>query len=463
MSGATFYNWDINGRGGEANDVGTIPTSMLVEKLFQTTDMPYDDTDINAYRFDVLANYRGDPPGSLGAFSENQRNRGSTQQLNLRNYGRVQENIPNHSEMFLETVFKDPNSIMYQPDQSKMIGHTLKRKDLYRFYDDSDNKIIEGTPQQYMFTQNLLRASQFASKNRVLNFETSYDAWATSSTVPLPRKAGVEYVEMTNEIVDPATLPGQTNRTVLASNLPSGKLRATPSHIIKVGEYGNITNQIPMGAVNYHKNRKEAQNSVRKAIEFRGNIVTKEAKHIITRLETENDGVKVPAFMDRADKKVMIYQGLKPPVDGKSAPTVLTQKVAKAFRQAAIKGLMPHDLRLALNLPQRSGKQKFDLADRPNSMYTTAKMSVADQYHMAENDTIWYQPDDYIMSNYSGPQLPSTESTIGLSEPLMQQSESVGRERRTGFMGNKDMARRKIHHDSLDGDVKELAARKSRK
>lgn len=246
---------------------GAIDEGMIARK-YEVTPMWEDSNQVDDMQRETLSDFRNDEATLESDIAR--RDYQSTSRIKLREAGSRGDN-PEHPEMFLGFMDRDPRGIHSDPDYKKFSDQSWARKDKIEagMYNDDDHSVpSQGIHPSKM--QFLIKHSYPEVIKRRKIFSTSKDALKPGMS-PVYRKSGSDidrtfgqYERMDNKI--PEGLDFRRNRTTALSNNSNIGWWQTVDHEFKVASYGKNYRQ--PGQQNINMNRRDTRYEMEFAIPY---------------------------------------------------------------------------------------------------------------------------------------------------------------------------------------------------
>lgn len=282
---------------GASGSYGGIPTSEYLRKI-ETTNFYEDPNQLDSYYRQTLTDWKPDEPflASDEARSSDDRGGGfgSAERLNLRHGGaRTLEDPYLPDGTFLDHIGgmtdRDPRGHALGPDMREHVKQQYARKDLIKFYDDSDYSVPESGINPEQMRDNI-KSIHYQFKDRYSNFDTSFDAWHNGGTGIHKRTGGSDVAKHTLDgtVLDLAdsTQRNRLDATAILSNDPTIAFRhSTPDHRVKVTKYGMVRANQFLKENDWSNNRMSTFLDHNQMAVIDGTMVNKMLAHLIVDLE----------------------------------------------------------------------------------------------------------------------------------------------------------------------------------
>lgn len=326
---------DIYGK-GDTNPQGPVglPQNLLSQK-HQRTKMIEDDQEMHNYQRGVLIDHECNERFFEHELPYQQGGAHASARFNLSNNGSKYSSEPDMPEVFLGEYYRDPNSIMYEPDKSAMAKQDYWRVSRYKPWGkDADHSIpdkIRSAPQAIKDRRDAFHLTG----KRLKNFKTSVGN-VNGHGFRKPLTDGISQIDMVHAELTPElglqNEPSRYNHTVIASNsYPSG-WQQTPDHVWNIAEYGarpyaNLANS----AYNQQKANHYSLEDHDPIIEFQGvkvpkSLVILKKRHLAEYVEHDHKpGILPFEHKSPIRQKVQMKQGVRPP-DG-----ILTHRAGQSL------------------------------------------------------------------------------------------------------------------------------------
>lgn len=196
--------------------------------------------------------------------------------LNLSRSGSKYGNEPDHSEQFLGEYYRDPNSVMYQPDMRSKNDQLKFRINRYKEWGiDADNSIQDMVKSNAQSIKD--RRDAFAPyRMRLKTFSTSLsNSISKRFGINIAPTSQVDKYEVDAELGHSLTNHVANHTTIASNSYPVGWNQQT-DHVWKVAEYGATPySKMAISVSNQNKANHNFLNDQDPMVEFEGNVVPK--------------------------------------------------------------------------------------------------------------------------------------------------------------------------------------------
>jgi hypothetical protein len=274
---------------GTANTIvgqyGSMPIDMLMRKQEETC--MYENPHLVEENLrSLLKDYKPDAPflasdemrGGVDEYGNDRGGYQSQSTINLRSGSRTLTDpfLPDGSFLDQQFLEKDPRGVALGPDMRKHADQQYARKNLIKYYDDSDNSVISGTKNPWAMQMDI-RNSQNVVKDYFKIFDTAKDGWHNGGIAPGYSVSNKEKFMEGQEIKDPINAPN-VNRIDVTNNLSNDTSigwRRTTDNRFQVAKYGKKNSLKSFTTEDWYKNRSNTHIDHDKYVSWQDNNVNK--------------------------------------------------------------------------------------------------------------------------------------------------------------------------------------------